>query len=175
MLKKIKTSISFRIILVSSALMCLAAIYKEADPVGDTQTNPIAYKDKTEEIKQGAKEAPKPSFKLIEKEKFMIDSNLEKEKTENRSEETQSLLGADVPEDVLDASETQDLSVQKGEASQPQGQGQDQEQDQEQDQDQNTEEKSGGEDEKSGDDWWNTEDTPETQSDGLSAQNSFKN
>ncbi len=49
------------------------AVRKKDDPILRTQTNPILYKEKMEEMKDGEKEAPLPSFKLYRKEEFLAD------------------------------------------------------------------------------------------------------
>lgn len=52
----------------------LGAIRKNEDPIARTQTDPISYKQKREENKDGVKGAPKPSFKYYEKEEFLVNS-----------------------------------------------------------------------------------------------------
>ena len=54
-----------------------ASVRKEDDPILNTQTNPIALKDKMEEIKDGEKGAPSPSFKHYPKSKFLTEPPME--------------------------------------------------------------------------------------------------
>lgn len=69
-------------VLVTVLVANLAALRKNEDPIQDTQTDPITYKQKVEETKDGVKGAPAPSFKFYEKEQF-----LEKAPTATGSEE----------------------------------------------------------------------------------------
>ena len=60
--------------------LCLIAIFhsgtirKERDPVEETRTSPIAYKAKMEEIKDGVKGPPTPSFTLYAKSRFLSET-----------------------------------------------------------------------------------------------------
>ena len=65
------------------ACLSIAAIRKKDDPVLDTQTNPIAHKQKVEEVKDGIKGAPTPSFDHFPDEKFHLDPPIDKEDKEN--------------------------------------------------------------------------------------------
>lgn len=145
----------------------LAAVYQERDPIGETQTNPVGYNDKMEEIKQGVKEAPKPSFQLIPKEKFMIDSNLELEKKAEEYAETQPILGEDLPldvhEDAQDLIEQEEsaLTSHENEAIDPQVENrenfsQEETGSEEASQEEILEEESGQ------DDWWSTEESSDS-------------
>lgn len=68
--------ISGSIILV--CLLNMGVIRKNEDPVGDTQTDPVTLKKKLEELKDGPKGAPKPSFKFyIKDEKFQVRTAVE--------------------------------------------------------------------------------------------------
>ena len=49
-------------------------IRKERDPVEETRTSPIAYKAKMEEIKDGVKGPPTPSFTLYSKSRFLAET-----------------------------------------------------------------------------------------------------
>ena len=55
-------------------ILNVGAIRKNEDPIARTQTDPISYKQKLEETKDGVKGAPSPSFKYYEKEAFMVKS-----------------------------------------------------------------------------------------------------
>ncbi len=61
------------ILLVLSSVH-FAAINKKEDPITDTQTNPIRYDDKMNEVKEGDKQAPKPTYKLYPKEDVEADT-----------------------------------------------------------------------------------------------------
>ena len=87
------------IVLVLSLLQ-LGTIRKAEDPILSTQTNPIAHQEKMDEIKEGEKGAPSPSFKHFEKEKFLIDPPMEKmeEETENLEDAYIPRLGEPLPD-----------------------------------------------------------------------------
>lgn len=53
-------------------LFHLGAIRKDEDPILKTQTDPISYKQKLEETKDGVKGAPAPSFTYYQKEEFLV-------------------------------------------------------------------------------------------------------
>jgi hypothetical protein len=55
-------------------LLNVGAIRKNEDPISRTQTDPISYKKKLEETKDGVKGAPTPSFRYYEKEEFLVKS-----------------------------------------------------------------------------------------------------
>lgn len=55
-------------------ILQLGSIRKKDDPILKTQTNPIAVKDKMEEIKDGEKGAPSPSMTFYSKETFLTDA-----------------------------------------------------------------------------------------------------
>ncbi len=60
------------IVLSATLILQTGAIRKNQDPIKDTQTEPIAYSDKQEALKDGEKGAPAPSFKFYEKENFLV-------------------------------------------------------------------------------------------------------
>lgn len=51
-----------------------ASIRKNEDPIARTQTDPIELKEKLDELKDGVKGAPAPSFKYYEKEAFLTNT-----------------------------------------------------------------------------------------------------
>ena len=51
----------------------MGTIRKKEDPILKTQTSPIALNDKIEEIQNGPKGAPTPSFKLYTQSGFLTD------------------------------------------------------------------------------------------------------
>lgn len=64
-----------------------------------TQTNPIAYKDKMEELKDGEKGAPSPSYKFYPKDRFLTDPPMEKE-GETQPEDNLPEWGEPIPENL---------------------------------------------------------------------------
>ena len=100
-------------ILVIIASINLGTVRKKEDPILHTQTNPIAYKDKMEEIKDGVKGAPSPSFKHYEKNEFLVDPSIENEELDT-SEDQKGLPDADevLPENLSDekSSSSEELS-----------------------------------------------------------------
>lgn len=75
----------FMVILLCG-LIHFAAVFKKDDPILKTQTNPITYKEKREEIKEGEKGAPSPSYKHYPKEEFLTENPVEKEPASDESE-----------------------------------------------------------------------------------------
>lgn len=69
-------------IVAMSSLLNLGTVRKKEDPVLKTQTDPISYKQKMEEMKDGPKGAPTPSFNLYPKAGFMTDPAVEVAKEE---------------------------------------------------------------------------------------------
>ncbi|MFZ5802215.1 MAG: hypothetical protein ACOY3K_03765 [Candidatus Omnitrophota bacterium] len=81
---KEKTS-NFRlgiVVLVAAGLLQIAPIRREEDAIRKTQTDPIAYKKKMEEIKDGEKGAPAPPMEFYDKRTFLTEPPVEKEKKE---------------------------------------------------------------------------------------------
>lgn len=70
----------------------LGTIRKKDDPILNTQTDPIAYKEKMEEIKDGEKGAPMPSVTLYAKEKFLAEGPVAKGKTDEAEEKSKKPL-----------------------------------------------------------------------------------
>lgn len=77
---------TFLWIIVLFSVLQVAAVNKAEDPIRDTQTNPILIDEKNEELKDGQKEAPKPSFKLYPEQGFLSDSNLSDEDADSDSD-----------------------------------------------------------------------------------------
>lgn len=67
------------LVIMSAAWLNLGTIYQDEDPILRTQTNPILYTKKMDEIKDGEKGAPAPSFKFYKREKFYVEEPMEKE------------------------------------------------------------------------------------------------
>jgi len=84
------------------ALLNMGTIRKQQSAILDTQTGPIKYEDKMEEIKDGVKGAPAPTIQLYPKYAFLIDPPyVEGEDPELTAEELGiPMLGEPIPEDV---------------------------------------------------------------------------
>ena len=80
----------------------MGTIRKQEDPITKTQTDPILYKQKLEETKDGEKGPPTPSWKLYPKEGFMADSPVENKKEEVQPEPQSRIpnVGQPIPEDL---------------------------------------------------------------------------
>ena len=52
-------------------------VRKRQDPIASAQTEAISYKQKLEEMKDGPKGAPSPSFKFYSKSNFLTESPME--------------------------------------------------------------------------------------------------
>ena len=81
------------------SLLQVGTIRKEEDPIKRTQTEPILFKQKMEEQKDGVKGAPTPSFNYYGKEKFLIEPPYE---GENESEEISQPPSEDLEVDAED-------------------------------------------------------------------------
>ena len=68
------------VILITIGLLSLGTIRQKEDPILRTQTEPISYKQKTEEQKDGVKGAPSPSFNYYSRNGFLSDPPVSKEK-----------------------------------------------------------------------------------------------
>lgn len=64
-------------LLFSVLMLHAGSVRKKDDPILNTQTNPITLKDKMEEIKDGEKGAPSPSFKHYPKSRFLTEPSIE--------------------------------------------------------------------------------------------------
>lgn len=65
------------LLLFSVMMLHAGSVRKKDDPILRTQTHPIALKDKMEEIKDGEKGAPSPSFKHYPKSQFLTEPPVE--------------------------------------------------------------------------------------------------
>ena len=68
-----RTVVLISVVMVMSSWVHLGTIRKREDPILKTQTDPITYQKKLEEMKDGPKGAPTPSFNLYPKARFMTD------------------------------------------------------------------------------------------------------
>ena len=83
----------------------LGTIRKKENPILKTQTNPIAWKDKLEEIKDGVKGPPAPSWKLYPKSRFQTEDLIHHQGSESEPRGAGDKipeLGAPIPEDQRD-------------------------------------------------------------------------
>ena len=87
----------------------LGTILDKKDPITKTQTDPISYKDKMEEIKDGEKGAPSPSFEFYPKKllnlRFRPEIPMVREKEEEKKSHSSAIpeMGEPIPEDVPQA------------------------------------------------------------------------
>lgn len=96
-------------ILVAGAVLHSAAVKKAEDPIVNTQTNPIAHKQKVEETKDGEKAAPAPTFDHYQEENFHIQPPLEEFKTPEKDRWLSvPYLGEPIPEDIGEEEEEAD-------------------------------------------------------------------
>ncbi len=109
-----KIALGAMLVLIGS-LFNLGAIRKNEDPIAKTQTDPISYKQKLEETKDGPKGAPTPSFNLYPKEGFLTDSAVGESKdeppaTESKPEEivSEAASSEEESEDWWSEEETQE-------------------------------------------------------------------
>lgn len=78
-------------------------IRKKHDPILDTQTDPIKLKKKLEELKDGKKGAPTPSFRFYDKsEDFQTKTAIEDDKVTTQGISSQNIpdLGDPLPENL---------------------------------------------------------------------------
>lgn len=68
------------LVIASLSFSQIGAVLKKDDPVGKTQTKGIRYKEKMEEIKDGEKAPPQPSWTFYPRNKFLTESPVEIEK-----------------------------------------------------------------------------------------------
>ncbi len=72
-LRKEKSAILMVLFLVL-VLVQIGTIRRKDDPMTKAQADPILFKEKMEQEKDGKKEAPMPSFTLYGKQRFLADS-----------------------------------------------------------------------------------------------------
>ena len=76
--------LSFLLIL-TIGLLSSGAILKKRDSIRDTQTDPVAYQAKLKEQREGKKGPPVPSFEFFPKQRFLVQSPVEKPKPSSLS------------------------------------------------------------------------------------------
>ncbi|MDP3920904.1 MAG: hypothetical protein Q8R76_08885 [Candidatus Omnitrophota bacterium] len=106
----------------------LATVRKDDDPILKTQTNPISYKKKMEELKDGVKGPPSPSYVIYSKINFFVDPPMDSKYKRLDDDgvmlpEVEDLLPqefGEVQEEAFDASwwgeDWDDSSADKGQA-----------------------------------------------------------
>lgn len=95
---RVKKETFFLIVMIASVgLLNSGTIRRKPDPVVKTQTDPISYKQKMEETKDGVKGAPLPSFKLFPKENFMADPSVGEAQEETPQDPSSQESVSEVP------------------------------------------------------------------------------
>ncbi len=79
--------ILFLILVLLFAGLNTASIRRAEDPIRDTQSDAVSYKQKMEETKNGVKGPPSYSMKFNPKDTFFIDPPFEKSKKEEPQKE----------------------------------------------------------------------------------------
>ena len=70
---KWKCTLRMVVLLTLSSMLNIGTIRKKEDPILKAQTDPISYKQKMDDMKDGVpKGAPMPSFNVYPQEKFMF-------------------------------------------------------------------------------------------------------
>lgn len=78
--------------LLIGALLLMGAIAKKQDPIVNTQTDPIDYKEKQKEEKEGKKGPPAPFINLFPKQRFLTEGPVHKTKKPPRVTASQDEL-----------------------------------------------------------------------------------
>lgn len=108
----------FIIMLVATGLN-LGAIRKAEDPIRDTQTSPILYKQKVEEEKDGVKGPVLYHVKNYPKEPFFIDPPYTKEPTVSQKEKSAGAMPSTLDWWEEQPSQEQITPAQEATASEP--------------------------------------------------------
>ena len=100
---------------MSAAFINLATIRKKDDPIVKTQTDPIAYKTKVEELKEGPKGAPAPTWKLYERPGFLNEPPVQSPAAEAQKTLGDRIpaLGDPIPEDLTGIEDVDTVAVDK--------------------------------------------------------------
>lgn len=106
----IQKKISGFLFIIFCLTFLTGTIRKQDDPIRNTQTDPILHKQKMEEIKDGEKGAPTPSWKLYPKEKFLAKSPVENEPNAGTSTSSGRIpnLGEPIPENISEEDENEE-------------------------------------------------------------------
>jgi hypothetical protein len=100
--KEMKWDAGVIILLISAVgLSNLALIRKEQDPIQDTQTAPIAYKQKMEEIKDGEKGPPTPSYQYYSRSRFLTEQPIAKDVQEELNKPQLGVVSTSAGEDLF--------------------------------------------------------------------------
>ena len=86
-------------LILACGILNLGTIRKKDDPIARTQTNPITFKQKQEELKDGPKGAPAPSFTLYPKTRFLMDPPVSDKSKESPKPDQKKLIEP-APEEV---------------------------------------------------------------------------
>jgi len=81
-------------------LLLTGAVQKKENPILKTQTDPIAYKAKMEELKEGEKGAPSPSLRHYPESGFLVDPPFEAKKVEALKNSGIPNIDDPIPEDL---------------------------------------------------------------------------
>ena len=92
-------------VIMMISVMSIGAVRKKENPILDTQTNPIAFKQKMEELKEGEKGAPTPSFEHYSKEEFLVDPPVSEVEEAPSTEQLNEIpeWGEPIPEDLSES------------------------------------------------------------------------
>ncbi len=101
------------------SLLNMGTIRKKEDPILKTQTEPISYKQKMEEMKDGPKGAPMPSFNLYPKERFFTDPAVGPAKAEEAKDKVSDQANVPEVEEVSPEEGSEDWWSEEGKDSEP--------------------------------------------------------
>lgn len=95
------------LVLIIMAVIHTGSIRKPKTAIQKTQTDPIKYEQKMEELKDGEKGAPSPSFVIYPKERFFLEPPMVKGGNYRLGEFRDLIpeMGAPIPEDLAGAEE----------------------------------------------------------------------
>ncbi len=91
------------ILLIAVFVLHAGVIRKERTPIQNTQTDPIALKKKLEELKDGEKGPPVPTFKFYDGREFQTKSPVDNKPAQDESRQSKDQIpefGAPVPENL---------------------------------------------------------------------------
>ena len=89
-------------VVIGCVVLNMGTIRKKPNPILKTQTDPIAYKDKLEEIKDGIKGPPSPVWKLYARNGFLTEAPVDSNKDGVAEEVREKIpeVGEPIPEDL---------------------------------------------------------------------------
>lgn len=68
------------VFILGVSFLSLATVVKKKDPITETQTDPIAYKEKEKEEKEGKKGPPVPTLELFPRLRFLSEGPVKGDK-----------------------------------------------------------------------------------------------